>query len=186
MQFTTQARLLLCLSHCYNPNQIHNVCVHKHTTLRFQRQFHPSIPALPEKGVERFFPISNDSTGNVNSASRARYVVHQLRLWRTSSNTWLYHWTRSVLVPRIFSESVTQILTSFRLSCLLGLPTDIFQEVTTSCALSDETTSTWLQTLRYISIHLTISIIKHAVRIPAPRSSSTTEYLNILAPEFGI
>jgi hypothetical protein len=61
--------------------------VYKHTTLRFQREFHPSIPALPEKGVERFFPISNASTGNVNSVSRACYVIHQLRLGRTSSNT---------------------------------------------------------------------------------------------------
>lgn len=159
------------------------MCVHKYTTLRFQRQFHTSIPALPEKGVERFFPISNASTGNVNSVSRACYVVHQLQLGRTSSNTWLHHWTRSVLVSRIFSESVSQLLTSFRLSCLHGLPTDTFQEVTPSCALSDETTSTWLQTLRYVSIHLTISIIKHTVRVRAwTRAPAVPLQLSTLIP----
>ena len=43
-----------------------------------------------EKRVERCFPISNASTGNLHSVSRACYVIHQLRLGRTFSNTWLH------------------------------------------------------------------------------------------------
>jgi len=71
---------------------------------KFSKSLNPSIPALPEKRVERCFPISNASTGNVNCVSRASYVIHQLRLGRTSSNTRLHHWTRSVSVLRIFSQ----------------------------------------------------------------------------------